>query len=542
MKFRLRAWLEFSSSLEDYTKDLAQLIKEINEGVLTKGAPNIEEAASISSWTIDGNKVFLEMKSGRSVRVHDGLLRARKYLSQALGLKFKVGLRKTYVEAVEVEVPSSTVLEVEEVKRKLEGVAEVYKMDGELVLVFRNLSEEDLKDRIVDRALREVVRVREPKEVTKEEVKLVPYGFVLQRSAEKPMLFTGEVAQEAERLGWIKRFPVRGQWIFTAPMASLISTIRNIIIDNVCKPLGFQEWIFPRLIPFEVLKKLSTYVEHLPEGMFYVCAPPRDPKAFELFKREYILRRKIRADLLKEILEEPSYVLDAIQCTAFYQFFSEELVKVDDLPVKVYDYAGGWTWRNEGGGVEGLARTNEFLRLEMVYLGTPEQVVELRDEIVKRVVEVIDKVLDLEWKLTVGAPFYLSQEEASKRLVDISESSKIPAIDVECYLPYRGSREASEWLEVSACNIHMTHYVASFKIREAKRREVWTGCAGHGLTRWATAFLAQKGFDFDRWPKEVRERIGSLPPPTTTLTWPSKREVSFLEERKSRVRGDVPEA
>lgn len=518
LRFRLKAWLEFSSSIENYVGDLALIVEEVNASLLTKGATDLREAAKVSSWSVRGDRLFLEIVSGRGVRAHDGLLRVRKYLAQAIGLKFRVGLRKVHVEVLEVEVPSPA-LDFEEIEQKLRGVAEVLKEGSKLIITFRDLSEEDLEDRVVDRALRGIMRV----EKVEEEARLVPYGFVLRRSAEKPMAFAGEVAQEAERLGWIKKFPARGQWIFTAPMTSLISTIRGIIIDYVCKPLGFQEWVFPRLIPFEVLKKLSTYVEHLPEGMFYVCAPPRDPKAFEEFKREFALRRKIRADLLKEILEQPSYVLDAIQCAPFYQFFSEEIVKVNDLPVKVYDYAGGWTWRNEGGGVEGLARTNEFLRLEMVYLGTPEQVVELRDEIVEKVIEVVDKVLDLEWRLTVGAPFYLSQEEAGKRMVDISKSSKIPALDVECYLPYRGDRETSEWLEISACNVHMTHYVSSFRIKEAKGEELWTGCAGHGLTRWATALLAQKGFDFDKWPEEVKRRIGSLPPPTTTLTWPLKR-------------------
>ncbi|MEM4700314.1 MAG: aminoacyl--tRNA ligase-related protein [Candidatus Nezhaarchaeales archaeon] len=518
MRFRLKGWLEFSSSVENYIGDLALIIEEINASLLTKGAADLKEAAKVSSWTVKDDKLFLEIVSGRGVRAHDGLLRIRKHLAQVMGLKFRIGLRKVYVEVLEAEVPSPA-FGLEEVKQKLKGIADVIKVDDGLVVMFRNLSEEDLEDRVVDRALRGIMRA----EKVEEGAKLVPYGFVLRRSAEKPIIFTGEVAQEAERLGWIKRFPARGQWIFTAPMTSLISAIRGVIIDYICKPLGFQEWVFPRLIPFEVLKKLATYVEHLPEGMFYVCAPPRDPKVFEEFKREFALRRKIRADLLKEILEQPSYVLDAIQCAPFYQFFSGEMVRAEDLPVKVYDYAGGWTWRNEGGGVEGLARTNEFLRLEMVYLGTPEQVVELRDKIVEKVIEVVDKVLDLEWRLTVGAPFYLSQEEACKKLVDISESSKIPALDVECYLPYRGDRETSEWLEISACNIHMTHYVDSFKIKGAKGEELWTGCAGHGLTRWTTALLAQKGFDFDKWPKEIKERIGSLPSPITTLTWPLKR-------------------
>ncbi len=515
MRFKLKAWLEFSSPIEAGVAEVARLIEEANASLLVKGSPSPDEAAKVESWRVEGRRLYLEIVSGKGVRAHDALLRLRKPLAQALGRSLRAGLRKAFVESLEVWVPASS-LNLEEARAELGGLAEVEQRGDLEVLVFKGLSEGDLEDRVVDRALRRVLMRKE----VEEGVKLVPYGYVLRRSPEKPMLFMGEVAQEAERLGWIKRFPARGQWILTGPMAALVSAIRDLIIDKVCKPLGFQEWIFPRLIPFAVLEKLSTYVEHLPEGMFYVCTPPRDPEAFSEFKREFALRRELRADLLRNILEPPSYVLDAVQCPPFYQFFSGELVRVEDLPVKVFDYAGGWTWRNEAGGVEGLARTNEFLRLEMVYLGTPDQVVEIRDEVVERTIEVVDKVLDLEWRLTVGAPFYLSQEAAKGRLVDISSSSKIPALDIECYLPYRGSREESEWLEISACNVHMKHYVDSFKIKEARGRELWTGCVGHGLTRWATALLAQKGFDFDNWPKEIRDRIGSLPPVTRTLTWP----------------------
>ncbi len=515
MRFKLKGWLEFSSSLEPAVEELRKLFEEANATVLLKGSPSEEEGAKVVDWSVEGPRLQLEVVSGRGVRAHDGLLRLRKMLAQRLGSRFRVGLRKVMVEELRVELPETS-KGVEEARKLLEGVAEVGGLERGLLLVFRGLSEGDLEDRVVDRA----VKLLMPERVEEVGVKLVPYGFVLKTSTPKRILFTRDVAEEAEKLGWIKRFPARGQWILTAPMASLVGALRSIIIDYVCKPLGFQEWIFPRLLPFAVLEKLSTYVEHLPEGMFYVCAPPRDPKVFEPFKREFWLRRVLRADLLKEILEPPSYVLDAVQCPPFYQFFSGELVKAEDLPVKVYDYAGGWTWRNEAGGVEGLARTNEFLRMELVYLGTPEQVVEIRDAVLERTLEVVDKVLDLEWRLTVGAPFYLSQEAARERLVDISSSSRIPALDVECYLPYRGSREESDWLEISACNVHLKHYVDSFKIREAKGRELWTGCVGHGLTRWATALLAQKGFNFDDWPPELKKRIGALPPPTRTLTWP----------------------
>ena len=60
----------------------------------------------------------------------------------------------------------------------------------------------------------------------------------------------------------------------------------------------------------------------------------------------------------------------------------------------------------------------------------------------------------------------------------------------------------------------------SFRVKEAKGRDVWTGCAGFGMTRWITAFLAQKGFNPDDWPGEIRRRLGKLPEPVKTVTWP----------------------
>ncbi|MEM5874219.1 MAG: hypothetical protein QW065_05490, partial [Acidilobaceae archaeon] len=66
--------------------------------------------------------------------------------------------------------------------------------------------------------------------------------------------------------------------------------------------------------------------------------------------------------------------------------------------------------------------------------------------------------------------------------------------------------------------VHIDFYVKAFKIKEFKGRDIWTGCVGHGLTRWAAAFLARHGFNFEDWPVEVREKIGKLPPPPKVVT------------------------
>jgi seryl-tRNA synthetase len=73
---------------------------------------------------------------------------------------------------------------------------------------------------------------------------------------------------------------------------------------------------------------------------------------------------------------------------------------------------------------------------------------------------------------------------------------------VEIYLPYK-----KDWTEVGSYNVHMDKFVRSFRIKEAKNREIWTGCCGFGVSRWAVAFLAQHGLEREKWPEIIKERM-----------------------------------
>ena len=515
LRFELEGYIELTAEVEEVMEDVTEAVREANEAFKRSVREEPSETAVIMEYGGEGRTLRLKILSGRGVRAHDALLRFKNILAGKIGPRRRVGVRDVVAETLKVWIAGGHVGRGK-AEELLKGVAEVGEDEGRLLLTFRNLTDRDIRDRVVDRAIR-MVRVKE-EAVAAEAEKLAPFGTILKRGVEKPFKFGGDVATEAERLGWAKRYPGRGQWIFTPPLTALLRAISELIIEKVAEPLGFEEWMFPRLMPMEVFKKLSTYVEHLPEGLFYVCAPPRDPAAFEEFKREYALRREVRTDLLKEILEPPGYVMEAVQCPPFYQFFSGEIVRLEDLPVKAFDLLGGWTWRNEAGGVEGLVRTNEFWRMEMVFLASPEEVTEIRNKVTDLTVELVDKELDMEWRMVAGAPFFLSPQEAARRMIDVSNIDKVPTLDVEVYLPYRGERDKAEWLEITAASVHRDFYVKNFRIKEAKGRPIWTGCVGHGITRWAAGFLARHGFNFDDWPKAVKEKIGELPEPPKTVT------------------------
>lgn len=216
------------------------------------------------------------------------------------------------------------------------------------------------------------------------------------------------------------------------------------------------------------------------------------------------------------MLKEPDYVLAPAQCEPFWYFFSHETVKYEDLPIKLYDRSG-WTYRWEGGGVEGLVRVQEFRRIELGYVGTPEQIVEIRDAVRDNALRVVGNLLDLEWRVVAAAPFYMK----SSHIGDVSKSENVAAYDIEVYMPYRGDRDKAEWLEITACFIHKDKFVKSFSLHEAKGRPIWTGCTGFGVSRWAAAFLATHGFETAAWPDVVRKPFGTYKLPKTLL-WPKK--------------------
>ena len=520
MDFLLKGWLKFNRNLDE--GDVAVLVDIISRKVpeqFSKGVPRGKKGSRIVNWKVEGDKLKIEIEGTRYLRPHDAILRLKNLLLAELS-KRRLGVRDVRIE--EYRIRTDVRANASEVKEIFGDYAEIVEKEP-LTIAFRGLKEEDIKSRMIDRALAELMKVVE--EVTVPEGNLVPVGTVLMKTSQKPYATEDGAPIDPSTLalkkGWIKRFPGRGQWVLTSPMARLLRVLKEMIEDHILIPLGFQEWMFPKLIPWDVYERMPGYFEHLAEGLMYVCHAGRDPEALKEFKLEVRLKKKADPSLARRELEGPTHVLAAAQCEPFYQFFSGEIAPEEILPVKVYD-ASGWTYRWEGGGVEGLLRTVEFFRLEAVWLGTPEQVIDIRWDLADRTFSFLDKVLDLEVRMTVGAPFYMTTEQAQRKLVDISGEKypEVPTLDIEAYLPYKGGREEAEWLEINGINVHKTKYVDSFRIKA--NTEVWTGCNGYGLTRYLVAFLARHGFEPEAWPREVRERYERAYTPKTPrlITWP----------------------
>jgi len=480
---------------------IAQVIQEsLEEGkkTLIKGAEkDIENACHIEGWSVTENILKVTLTSGNLVRSHVGLLRLKKVFAKELGEKLKVGVRKLSAKNFKIILYDKIdEIAVNKIK-SMPKIKEIYREEDKTVVLLEDLDENDLRGNLIDRLINLIEEVLKEKHVPYEQVQPI-----VKRSEQKQMKFTGDPLIAGLELGWVVSFPGRGQFIYTSKYAALFETIKSILIEEVARKGGFKPFLLPKLIPFEVMKKMPGYFDSIPEGMFYVCPPPREPEAFDNFKLEYKLKKEVPVEELKRVLKDPAYVLAPAQCEPFWYYYSVIKHKSETLPLKYYD-ASGYTYRWEGGGVEGLVRVTEFQRIELTYVGLPEQVVKIRDEIVERGINVADKILDLEWRITAAAPFYVKEGLSN---FDPYNSWEVPAYDIEIYLPYRGEREKAEWLEVAGCFVHKRKFVDSFKIRCEEDLEIWTGCTGLGVSRWVAAFLAEKGFKEEDWPAIVREK------------------------------------
>jgi seryl-tRNA synthetase len=102
----------------------------------------------------------------------------------------------------------------------------------------------------------------------------------------------------------------------------------------------------------------------------------------------------------------------------------------------------------------------------------------LREKLLERYKYVFNDLFDLEWQMAWVTPWYMQQ--AGK--IGDESTQDTGTIDFEAYMPYRGSRQDSEWLEFQNLSILGDKYITAFNIK-AQKSELWSGCSGIGLER-----------------------------------------------------------
>lgn len=322
-------------------------------------------------------------------------------------------------------------------------------------------------------------------------------GTVLAEHYAAQMPRAGNVMEEALERGWIIPFEP-GQYIYTRPWAELFRTLQEMIRRQAVQRLGFEEWIFPRVIP---------------------------RRALDSFKLT-----QFAAEMLVHADPAGQEFLDPVQCISLYHSLRGTALGAERLPLKIVECLGGWTWRNETPErLDGPYRAREFARVEHVYVGTPEQVRETRRAVQAALTSLLMRI-GLSWQVVVGNGC-MEIPSLLKAQREAVSSDDVPVQDIE--IPIRGAlkddgrrapdfeqqshyvltREGlesrgneglySDTDEICGCSVEGDHLTKDFNIRDGEGRILWSGCCGIGINRLIVGFLYQHGFDKSNWPDAV---------------------------------------
>jgi seryl-tRNA synthetase len=492
--FHLKGSFKTSSAASAACADIEKLIEDAKTTILQKGVPT-GKGAKIIGWDIRDNTIFFDIESDRYLRAHDAFIRLRKPLAGLLGKTHKIGIRGTEIEEYIIKLPSEQALR----SKKIPHVKSMEFYDGMITLSL-DVGEAELENKVPDR----IISLIEDKIAAQGFGSKAEHWSMLWESQKKEMKFKGDPTVEAEKLGWIKRGASRGQWIHGAQMTRIFRTFEEIVMEEVIKPLGYVEMIFPKLDTWDVLKH-SGHAKGVYPEIYYISPPKtRDPQFWEEVIDYYKVTLEVPLDLISEKIDKPIGAMCYAQCPSFWPFMQGKTVADDSFPIKVFDRSGT-SHRYESGGIHGMERVDEFHRIELVFIGTQEQVLSHSKEMQECYKHIFNDILDLEWRMAWVTPWFMAQEG----LTGLAGQKEVGTIDFEAPLPYRG--KDGEWLEFQNLSVNGDKYPKGFNVKSQSGKEVWSGCSGIGLERWASTFLAQKGLEPEDWPDVFREKVGGLP-------------------------------
>lgn len=490
MKFILNCKLILSKSPEIGADDI---LKGVNE-ILEKGAPN-GEGAKIESRELNGNELFLKITSEKYTRPHDAVFRIKNFLIKELGRKYHIGIKSIRADTytIDFQVDSEPINEIKIPFATLEFKGKECRM------TLKDLDEDFLQKNYVDRMINLVIdKVSKQQFGTK-----VEHHEIIYAGKERELKYYKDPSTELLDRQWIKRTSHRNQFIFGAQITELAEALKRAIVDTVYEPLGFVEMIFPKIEGFDIWKK-SGHLYSIYQGGFnpYLFITPKSANPEEWEEIADII--KITNDIPKEkfmsMLDVPTGGLSFAQCPAFWPYVESTTISEESLPIKVFDWSGP-TYRYESGSAHGFERVDELHRIETLWVGSKEQVIEITDLVRKKFRYLIEDILELKMREAWVTPWFMAQQG----LIGLDREKMAGTIDIEAFLPYN-----KEWLEVQNCSNNGDKYPTAFNVKSQKK-ELFSGCAGGSFERYLSAFLAQKGFDQEDWPKSFRKYIKEIP-------------------------------
>ena len=302
-----------------------------------------------------------------------------------------------------------------------------------------------------------------------------------------------DVNQGLVERGWLHDYG-KGQVAYNGPVLKLAQHINEKAAELYTKAFDAKDGHFPAMVDAETLHKCGYFDSH-PNAVTFIGNMIEDFDAIEEFRVANSCSEGAHLPAGDHVHMD-GMCLNPAACFPAYPTLSG----------KRYETGECFTWmgrvfRYESRNISGLDRLYEFNVRELVFVGTEDYVRDVRNQCLP-LVEELAMFFDLDCKLqTATDPFFATVSAAKKfwqAAQEVKNEIKIPVLDAD------GNKKA---IACGSINLHGNFFGKRFDICDGEDNAVMTGCVGLGIERWVLAGFTQHGFDPDRWPRDVREKI-----------------------------------
>jgi len=247
------------------------------------------------------------------------------------------------------------------------------------------------------------------------------------------------------------------------------------------------------LIPPDTLAKCD-YFRSFPHTVTFASHLLEDADRIDAFRNRHAEINHLD-DHAAADLDQPKACLSPAACYHVYKVYQGRSIPAEGVVRSVC----GKCFRYESAGLGGLRRLWDFTMREVVFLGTADHVLKLREQAIVQVGEILEEFGLAGLIRTASDPFFIAPDSVGKTYFQLSSATKY---EVALPLP-DGSR-----LAVGSLNYHTDFFGRAFDVTNAGGGFMHSVCIAFGLERFVHAFLARHGCDPDGWPRAVRDHLG----------------------------------
>jgi seryl-tRNA synthetase len=259
----------------------------------------------------------------------------------------------------------------------------------------------------------------------------------------------------------------------------------NSLISRISADDGAEVCTFPPVIDRRILERVN-YMDSFPDLCGAVCSFfGKEREARELSERIHA------GEPWGDKLGMTQVVLNPAACYPLYPTLTGTIPARGRVVTML-----NWVFRHEPS--RETTRMQSFRVREFVRIGEIDEVVDWRDMWLARGVEVL-RSLGLEATPDVASdPFF----GRGGRMMAVNQKEQ--KLKYEVLVPVNSAEKPTA---VCSFNFHQQHFGSTFRILTPSGDAAHTACLGFGLERVTMALFKRHGFDPDRWPGAVRQRL-----------------------------------